>query len=345
MKLNEKKVDPKKVDLQNDTWNMVKSVASNEKSNNGKMLYIAQNTFKMFENGSLDFSNYFDKSANDVTSKKIFFDGDDRKTLIAKDYGKFTSQVRVPAMGQNLADIQKNNPYEFRVLTEVTPLVMFMICNADVYKNGDFLNEEVDPVEFIIFKKIFSAGKTEIESERVFKEGLFENFFLKSEKGKDYHCTFRGERGVIEFVKQYFMPKKIASENVANAVESNLYKAMTKLNDLEKGSLGTTHHLTNVAKSEQGKGGNADQRLLNECNQIKTSTEKFIDLLAKNDNPIAQKVLLDVHLYIIEKLEEPNFKNYMKAKTKATLKFFPVINNKEFDSISGDFHKYVSNFK
>ena len=340
MKLNEKKVD-----LQSDTWNMVKSVASNEKSNNGKMLYIAQNTFKMFENGSLDFSNYFDKSANYVTSKKIFFDGDDRKTLIAKDYGKFTSQVLVPAMGQNLADIQKNNPYEFRVLTEVTPLVMFMICNADVYKNGDFLNEEVDPVEFIIFKKIFSAGKTEIESERVFKEGLFENFFLKSEKGKDYHCTFRGERGVIEFVKQYFMPKKIASENVANAVESNLYKAMTKLNDLEKGSLGTTHHLTNVAKSEQGKGGNADQRLLNECNQIKTSTEKFIDLLAKNDNPIAQKVLLDVHLYIIEKLEEPNFKNYMKAKTKATLKFFPVINNKEFDSISGDFHKYVSNFK
>ena len=60
MKLNEKKVDPKKLDLQNETWDMVKSVASNEKSNNGKMLYIAQNTFKMYENGLLDFSNYFD---------------------------------------------------------------------------------------------------------------------------------------------------------------------------------------------------------------------------------------------------------------------------------------------
>ena len=83
---------------------------------------------------------------------------------------------------------------------------MFMICNADIYKkNGDFLNEEVDPVEFIIFKKIFSSGKTEIESERVFKEGLFSNFFLKSEKGKDYHCTFRGDRGIVEFVKQYFL--------------------------------------------------------------------------------------------------------------------------------------------
>jgi len=343
MKLN-KKVDQKN-DLQTKTWDMVKSVASNEKSNNGRMLYIAQNTFKMFEDGILDFSNYFDKNQNDISARKMFFSGDDRNTLIAKDFGKFTNQVLVSAMGQNLADIQIKSPYEYRVLTEVAPLVMFMICNAEVYKNGDFLNEETDPVEFRISKKIFSAAATEVESERVFKEGLFENFFLKTEKGKDYYCTFRGERGVIEFVKTYFLPKKIASENVANAVESPLYKAMTKLNDLEKGSLGTTHHLTNVAKSEQGKGGNADQRLINEVNQIKTSAEKFIDLLSKNDNPIAQKGLLDLHLYIIEKLEDPNFKNYMKGKTKANLKFFPVINNKEFDSISGDFHKYVSNFK
>ena len=122
-------------------------------------------------------------------------------------------------------------------------------------------------------------------------------------------------------------------------------KTMIKINDLEKGSLGTTHHLTNVAKAEQGKGGNADQRLMNEVAQIKTSAEKFIDLLAKNDNPIAQKGLLDIHLYIIEKLEDQNFKDYIKGKTKANLKFFPTINNKEFDSISGDFYKYVSNFK
>jgi len=345
MTKDQKKVDPKKVDLQVETWDMVKSVASNEKSNNGKMLYIARNTFKMFEDGILDFSNYFDKGENDISARKIFFSGDDRKTLIAKDYGKFTSQVIVPAMGQNLADIQKNNPYEFRVLTDVTPLVMFMICNADVYKNGDFLNEEVDPVEFIIFKKIFSAGKTEIESERVFKEGLFSNFFLKSEKGKDYHCTFRGDRGIVEFVKQYFMPKKIASDNVKNAVESDLYKALNKANDLEKGILGTTHHLTNVAKAEQGKGGNPDQRLLNEVNQIKTSAEKFIDLLSKNNSPIAQKGLLDLHLYILQKFEDPNFKEYMKSKTKAKLRFFPVINNQEFDITTGDFHKYVSNFK
>jgi len=346
MKLDKaKKVDPKKVDLQSETWDMVKSVASNEKSNNGRMLYIAKNTFKMFEDGILDFSNYFDKGENDVSSRKMFFTGDDRKTLIAKDFGKFTNQVLVPAMGQNLADIQTKSPYEYRVLTEVSPLIMFMICNADIYKNGDFLNEETDPVEFRISKKIFSASATEVESERVFKEGLFENFFLKTEKGKDYYCTFRGERGIVEFVKQYFMPKKIASENVANAVESPLYKAMAKVNDLEKGILGTTHHLTNVAKSEQGKGGNPDQRLLNEVNQIKTSAEKFIDLLSKNNSPIAQRGLLDLHLYILQKFEEPNFKEYMKSKTKAKLRFFPVINNQEFDITTGDFHKYVSNFK
>ena len=50
-------------------------------------------------------------------------------------------------MGQNLEDIQVKSPYEYRVLTDVSPLIMFMICNADVYKNGEFLNEETDPVE------------------------------------------------------------------------------------------------------------------------------------------------------------------------------------------------------
>jgi hypothetical protein len=348
MKLKEtKKVDPKKVDLQVETWDMVKSVATNEKSNNGRMLYIARNTFKMFENGILDFSNYFDKGENDISAKKIFFvnGGDDRKTLIAKDYGKFCNQVIVPAMNQNLKDIQEKSPYEYRVLTDVTPLVMFMICNAEFYKDGQFLNELIDPVEFIVFKEIFHVQKNDIESERVFKEGLFENFFLKSEKGKDYHCTFRGDRGIVEFVKQYFMPKKVVDDNVKNAVESPLYKAMVKVNDLQKGILGTTHHLTNVAKSEQGKGGNPDQRLLNEVSQIKTSSEKFIDLLSKNNNPIAQKALLDLHLYILQKFEEPYFKEYMKSKTKAKLRFFPVINNQEFDVTTGDFHKYVGNFK
>ena len=73
MKLDKtKKVDPKKVDLQVKLGHG-ESVASNEKSNNGKMLYIARNTFKMFEDGILDFPNYFDKGENDISARKIFF--------------------------------------------------------------------------------------------------------------------------------------------------------------------------------------------------------------------------------------------------------------------------------
>ena len=153
MKLDKsKKVDPKKIDLQSETWGMVKSVATNEKSNNGRMLYIAKNTFKMFEDGILDFSNYFDKGENDISARKMFFSGDDRNTLIAKDFGKFTNQVLVPAMGQNLADIQVKSPYEYRVLTEVSPLIMFMICNAEIYKN--VRNEIYKQLSKKIFNKL-----------------------------------------------------------------------------------------------------------------------------------------------------------------------------------------------
>ena len=40
MKVNKKNVDQVQNDLQTKTWDMVKSVASNEKSNNGRMLIL-----------------------------------------------------------------------------------------------------------------------------------------------------------------------------------------------------------------------------------------------------------------------------------------------------------------
>ena len=46
--------------------------------------YCSKYFQKMFENGILDFSKYFDKGENDISARKIFFSGDDRKTLIAK---------------------------------------------------------------------------------------------------------------------------------------------------------------------------------------------------------------------------------------------------------------------
>ena len=348
MKIKENKKATPQVGLAQKTWTLVQDVASSEKSANGKMLFISRNLFQLFLDNKMDFQNYFGKEANDIRPESIFFEGNgQRKTLIAKDYSLFTNQVIIPALGQNLADVQKHNPYEYRVMIEATPLVMFLINNSKTYKGTNFLNEETDPVQFNIFWNIVKTKDQDLdEHERVFREAIQENFFMKAERGKDYYTTFRGDRGVIDFVKAYFMPKKIASDNVKNAVESPLYKTMTKLNDLQKGEIGTTHNLTNVAKAEQGKGGNADQRLLNEVNQIKQTTEKFIDLLAKNNNPIAQKALLDVYLYVVDKLETgDNFKEYIKAKTKAKVEFTPTINSKTFDSISGDFYKYVSNFK
>ncbi len=57
------------------------------------------------------------------------------------------------------------------------------------------------------------------------------------------------------------------------------------MNDLEKGVFGTTHNLTVVAKEEQGKGGNMDQRLKNEVEQMTLTAEKIVDLFVKNKNP------------------------------------------------------------
>ena len=213
---------------------------------------------------------------------------------------------------------------------------------------------ETDPVQFKIDWKVLKTvsnaslanvtkdEEDQTKAENVFRNSLFENFFLKSEKGKDFWTTFRGDRGLVEFVKQYFLPKKIASENVKNAVESETYKQVKKMNDLEKGVFGTTHNLTVVAEAEQGKGGNADQRLKNEVEQMTLTAEKIVDLFAKNKNPITQKALLDLHLYIVDALQMDNFTDYLQTKTKAKVEFKPQVNKTTFDTSTGDFWKYVS---
>jgi len=252
----------------------------------------------------------------------------------------------IPSLDQNLNDFQKNHPYEFNVLTQASPVVMFLICNHTIYEKGNFLNLETDPVQFKIDWKVLKQNPSdelqETKNENVFRNSLFENFFLKSEKGKDFWTTFRGDRGLVEFVKQYFLPKKIASENVKNAVESETFKAVQKMNDLEKGVFGTTHNLTVVAEAEQGKGGNADQRLKNEVEAMTMTAEKIVDLFAKNKNPITQKALLDLHLYIVDALQGENFEQYFSTKTKAKVEFKPQVNKTTFDTSTGDFWKYVS---
>ena len=345
------KVENKKAqNLSNITWALVKDTAKGERTANGNMLFISKNMFDLFKEGKMQINQYFGEKVNNADPMNMFFNIDGtRKTLIAKDFGLFTTQCMIPALNQNLADFQKNHPYEFNVLTQVSPVVMFLICNKEIYEKGNFLNLETDPVQFKIdwkvLKNVISASQNdsqEVKNENIFRNALFDNFFLKSEKGKDFFTTFRGDRGLVDFVKQYFLPKKIASESVKNAVESETFKQVKKMNDLEKGIFGTTHNLTVVAKEEQGKGGNADQRLKNEVEAMTIPAEKIVDLFAKNKNPITQKALLDLHLYVVDALQTENFEEYFKTKTKAKVEFKPQVNKTTFDTSTGDFWKYVS---
>ena len=237
------KVENKKAqNLSNITWALVKDTAKGERTANGNMLFISKNMFDLFKEGKMQINQYFGEKVNNADPMNMFFNIDGtRKTLIAKDFGLFTTQCMIPALNQNLADFQKNHPYEFNVLTQVSPVVMFLICNKEIYEKGNFLNLETDPVQFKIdwkvLKNVISASQNdsqEVKNENIFRNALFDNFFLKSEKGKDFFTTFRGDRGLVDFVKQNFLPKKIASESVKNAVESKLYKTMNKLNDLQK---------------------------------------------------------------------------------------------------------------
>ena len=347
MKLNNKK---SQLSLAEKTWTLVKDTATGEKKTNGSMVFIVKNYYDLFKNGELTVDKYFGEKINDADAMNMFFNTDGtRKTLIAKDFGVFVTQCMIPAINQNLKDFQKNYPYEFNVLVAVAPAVMFLICNNEIYKNKNFLNLETDPPQFVIdwkvLKTVTSASENdaeEVKKENFFRNSLFENFFLKSEKGKDFYTTFRGDHGLVDFVKQYFLPKKIASENRANAVESETFKEVKKMNDLSTGTFGSINTLTNVAKSEQGKGGNADLRLKNEVDEMTTTAKKIIDLFEKNENPIAQKALLDIYLYTVDALNGENFEEYLKTKTKAKCDFSPVVNKEPFDVSSGEFFKYVS---
>ena len=346
MKLQENK-KPTELNLGQQTWNQIQDVATGEKKANGKMLFICRDTFKMHKAGKLNWATYFDKGTNDVDYKNAFINGDGTKrTLIAKDFHIFATQVLIPAYGQNLTNFQKDHPYEWWVILQVSPVIMLMIANEQYFKADEMLNMETDPVQLELPKKMLAFKDLADKDEQIFRSNLGDKFFTKDEKGKDFYCTFRGERGAVEFAKAYFTPKKIAIENVQNAVQSPFMKAVEKLNDVQTGLIGTANTLTNVAKSEQNKGGNMDKRLINEVDQIVNSAEKFIDLLYNNNHPYAQKKLFELYQYIVDCLEDENFQQYISGISKAKISFQEIqINKKPFNIIEGDFNKYISNLR
>ena len=346
MKLQENK-KPTELNLGEQTWTQIQDVATGEKKANGKMLFICRDTFKMHKAGKLNWTTYLDKGTNDVDYKNAFINGDGTKrTLIAKDFHIFATQVLIPAYGQNLTNFQKDHPYEWWVILQVSPVIMLMIANEQYFKADEMLNLETDPVQLELPKKMLTFKDLADKDELKFRSNLADKFFTKDEKGKDFYCTFRGERGAVEFAKAYFTPKKIAIENVQNAVQSPFMKAVEKLNDVQTGLIGTANTLTNVAKSEHNKGGNMDKRLINEVDQIVNSAEKFIDLLYNNNHPYAQKKLFGLYQYIVDCLEDDNFQQYISGISKAKISFQEIqINKKPFNIIEGDFNKYIANIR
>ena len=225
MKLQENK-KPTELNLGQQTWNQIQDVATGEKKANGKMLFICRDTFKMHKAGKLNWTTYFDKGTNDVDYKNAFINGDGTKrTLIAKDFHIFATQVLIPAYGQNLTNFQKDHPYEWWVILQVSPVIMLMIANEQYFKADEMLNLETDPVQLELPKKMLTFKDLADKDELKFRSNLADKFFTKDEKGKDFYCTFRGDRGAVEFAKAYFTPKLIANENSENAVQSPFMKA------------------------------------------------------------------------------------------------------------------------
>ena len=68
------------------------------------------------------------------------------------------------------------------------------------------------------------------------RHNLVKKLFSEKEQGKNIYCTFRGEKGLLEISKVFFMPKKVESENVKNAEVSPFAKTIETLNDNERGA-------------------------------------------------------------------------------------------------------------
>jgi len=329
-------------------WQDVKAIAKGEKQANGKMLYLSRDLYALYKNKKMPIELYFDETENDKSVEKIFFNEDGtHKTLIAKDFSTFTNKVLLTALGQVLENFHKNFLYEYRVINDVAPLVMFYIANEKHFHLETMLNEETDPVQLLMNWNMFSYKNLTDKKLEIFRYNLVNRLFAKNEMGKQISKTFRGQEGVLDIVKTYFLPKKVEAENRKSATESPFSKSVKSINDVEKGVLGKANLITNVAKSEQGKNTLANNHLISEVNELVKAGEKIISLLAGNNHPKASEGIETLYVAIVKAMtdNEGNFKTYEKTKFPRvkTADYMPRINSKTFDLKFGDFRKYKSN--
>ena len=336
----------KEVSIKNDTsiktWAMVQDVANSEIKANGKMLYIFKNFMKMYEDQQLDVSKYFDEKANDKNLSSILFDtSGERKTLIAKDFSTFTNKVLIPSLGQNLLNFQKEFEYEYKALEQISPVVLFGLANRKWLDLDKMLIETENvkiPVEICLDWNIFNF-KNLSGNEQVFRHNLVKSLFSDKEQGKQYYCTFRGDKGILEISKKFFLPKKVHSDNVVNAEVSPFAKAMQSLTDTDKGVIGAITTLTQAKE-----GTPAIKRLNNEIDELYSVIIKSLELIANSNTKNAQQTLLDIHADVLMHLSADNFNSQFPKVKLHKVEFNPRVKNTVIDlNNGGDVIKFVSN--
>lgn len=336
----------KEVSIKNDTsiktWAMVQDVANSEIKANGKMLYIFKNFMKMYEDQQLDVSKYFDEKANDKNLSSILFDtSGERKTLIAKDFSTFTNKVLIPSLGQNLLNFQKDFGYEYKALEQISPVVLFGLANRKWLDLDKMLIETENvkiPVEICLDWNIFNF-KNLSGNEQVFRHNLVKSLFSDKEQGKQYYCTFRGDKGILEISKKFFLPKKVHSDNVVNAEVSPFAKAMQSLTDTDKGVIGAITTLTQAKE-----GTPAIKRLNNEIDELYSVIIKSLELIANSNTKNAQQTLLDIHADVLMHINADNFNSQFPKVKLHKVEFNPRVKNTVIDlNNGGDVIKFVSN--
>ena len=322
-----------------ETWKIVQDIATSEIQVNGRMLFLFRNFIKMYDENLLDIKKYFDEKANDKSVNALFFDTDTkRKTFIPSHYDRFVNLVIIPALNQNLLDFKKNNEYEYKALQQVCPAVLFGISERKNFEIETMLNQPTNPKVPVELKISFNIFNFTNVSDEKFRKNLNQKFLTDKQQGKDYWATFRGDLGVYEIARSYFQPLRINEENASNSKKSDFSISLEKLNDVEKGVVGTRKTLT------QGKGDIPQSRRENEVKEIKTMVFSFIQLLSKTDSQKAQMTLLEIYEYLVLKMKTENFKRNLPLMNRKKVEFDPKVNSRTFEIGEGkDLMKYIQN--
>ena len=252
--VEEQEIENQAKEIRVETWKEVQDVAQSEIKSNGKMLYIFKHFLELHEMGKLGIENYFDDSENEKTLGKILFDLDKkRKTLIAKDFDRFCNLVLIPSINQNLKNFQVDYAYEYKVLQQVSPVVLFGLANRVNLDLDNMLivpDSKTIPVSIELPWKLFKFDHLDKgKPEQVFRSNLVSRLFSESEKKKNLYCTFRGEKGLEYISRTFFLPKKVISDNVTNAEFSPFAKELKILNDVKTGTLGASKKITEAKEN------------------------------------------------------------------------------------------------